>query len=200
MGLKFASLKTPLLLALPAKRVGDLLALSIRPSCLSSRQGSLKSAYSIIQLLCQKWWRQCDSMRGRAQSTVWPVCHRQMLCHWSVQNWSRQGNSHSETRHSVIKEPGITLSNPKILSGNCVCSIATRLITSLFFSKHESSLSEMEQMLCTCCGFVYLGTERFTAKIPPAKLAALNLSGTVQPIILFVSCCYIKSFFFSFFF
>ena len=28
---------------------------------------------------------------------------------------SRLGDSHSETPHSVIKEPGITLSNPKLL-------------------------------------------------------------------------------------
>lgn len=38
----------------------------------------------------------------------------------------------------------------------------------------------MEQLLSTCNGFVYLAKKPFTAKIPPAKLAALNLSGTKQ--------------------
>lgn len=54
-----------------------------------------------------------------------------------------------------------------------------------------SSLSEMEQLLCRCSAFVYLGMERFTANIPPAKLAALNLCGTVHPyttVFLYVCC------------
>ncbi|XP_035461481.2 cilia- and flagella-associated protein 46 isoform X4 [Scophthalmus maximus] len=43
-------------------------------------------------------------------------------------------------------------------------------------SKQTPSPSEMEQLLCKCSVFIYLGTERFTATIPPAKLAALTLS------------------------
>lgn len=186
-----ASLKTALVLALTTQSCGgDLQALSIQPSCLQFSPVCLQPNSSFL------------AEYGAGSVIVWEggpwaqfdlSCHRQM-CHWSFQNWSHQGNS--QTPHYVIKESGITLSYPKILSGSCVCSKATQLITSLLFSKHESSLSEMEQMLCTCSGFVYLGTERFTAKIPPAKLAALNLSGTVQAIILFVSCCYIKSIFY----
>lgn len=47
-----------------------------------------------------------------------------------------------------------------------------------YSAPYMSSLSEIEQLLCRCGGFIYLGTERFMANIPPAKLAALNLSGT----------------------
>ncbi|XP_044070722.1 cilia- and flagella-associated protein 46 isoform X2 [Siniperca chuatsi] len=43
-------------------------------------------------------------------------------------------------------------------------------------SKQTPSLSEMEQLLCRCSAFIYLGMERFMANIPPAKLAALSLS------------------------
>ncbi|XP_030298554.1 cilia- and flagella-associated protein 46 isoform X3 [Sparus aurata] len=43
-------------------------------------------------------------------------------------------------------------------------------------SKQKPSLSEVEQLLCRCSAFIYLGMERFMANIPPAKLAALNLS------------------------
>ncbi|XP_035810814.2 cilia- and flagella-associated protein 46 isoform X2 [Amphiprion ocellaris] len=43
-------------------------------------------------------------------------------------------------------------------------------------SKHTPSVSEMEQVLCRCSAFIYLGMEHLMAKIPPAKLAALNLS------------------------
>ncbi|XP_061546899.1 cilia- and flagella-associated protein 46 isoform X4 [Phycodurus eques] len=42
--------------------------------------------------------------------------------------------------------------------------------------KQTPSLSQLEKVLCQCSGFMYLGTERFLAPIPPAKLAALNLS------------------------
>ncbi|XP_077350768.1 cilia- and flagella-associated protein 46 isoform X2 [Festucalex cinctus] len=42
--------------------------------------------------------------------------------------------------------------------------------------KQTPSLSELENVLCKCSGFMYLGTERFLASIPPGKLAALNLS------------------------
>lgn len=73
---------------------------------------------------------------------------------------------------------------------------ATLLITSSPFSKHEPSLSELEQLLCTCNGFVYLAKERFTAKIPPVKLVALNLSGTEQAnnkIFIIDNCCYFRS-------
>lgn len=70
---------------------------------------------------------------------------------------------------------------------------ATLLITSSPFSKHEPSLSELEQLLCTCNGFVYLAKEKFTAKIPPMKLVALNLSGTEQSC-FFVLLCFLYSF------
>ncbi|XP_029305800.1 cilia- and flagella-associated protein 46 isoform X3 [Cottoperca gobio] len=43
-------------------------------------------------------------------------------------------------------------------------------------SKGTPSLSEIEQLLCRCSAFTYLGMERFMAIIPPDKLAALNLS------------------------
>ncbi|KAM6916250.1 cilia- and flagella-associated protein 46 [Xenentodon cancila] len=43
-------------------------------------------------------------------------------------------------------------------------------------SKETPSLSEMEQMLCRCSAFMYVGMDPFVANISPAKLAALNLS------------------------
>lgn len=43
------------------------------------------------------------------------------------------------------------------------------------------SLSEVEKLLCACGGLLYLGAEPLLATIPPAKLAALDLSGTVNP-------------------
>ncbi|KAM3606725.1 uncharacterized protein V6R79_022079 [Siganus canaliculatus] len=54
-------------------------------------------------------------------------------------------------------------------------------------SKHTSSLVEIEQLLHSCSAFIYLGMERFMANIPPAKVAAMNLSGTVH-----ISCCSFK--------
>ncbi|KAK2823968.1 hypothetical protein Q5P01_021143 [Channa striata] len=42
--------------------------------------------------------------------------------------------------------------------------------------KQTPSLAEMEQLLCRSSALIYLGMERFVANIPPAKLAALNLS------------------------
>ncbi|KAK2922244.1 cilia- and flagella-associated protein 46 [Channa argus] len=42
--------------------------------------------------------------------------------------------------------------------------------------KQTPSLAEMEQLLCRCSAFIYLGMEHFMANVPPAKLAALNLS------------------------
>lgn len=69
-----------------------------------------------------------------------------------------------------------------ILRTSCICYIATDMIVStpLTLVQYVSSLSEMEQLLCRCSAFIYLGMERFMANIPPAKLAALNLSGTVH--------------------
>ncbi|XP_044228761.1 cilia- and flagella-associated protein 46 isoform X1 [Thunnus albacares] len=52
----------------------------------------------------------------------------------------------------------------------------THLWEGIMGSKQTPSLSEIEQLLYRCGGFIYLGTERFMANIPPAKLAALNLS------------------------
>ncbi|KAJ3610538.1 hypothetical protein NHX12_022630 [Muraenolepis orangiensis] len=43
-------------------------------------------------------------------------------------------------------------------------------------SKHTPSLTQVEQLLGSCSGFVYLGTERFMANVAPVKLAALDLS------------------------
>ncbi|XP_056903879.1 cilia- and flagella-associated protein 46 isoform X4 [Takifugu flavidus] len=43
-------------------------------------------------------------------------------------------------------------------------------------SQQKPSLSEMEQLLCTCSGFLYVGMESMVANIPPATLAALNMS------------------------
>ncbi|XP_045926168.1 cilia- and flagella-associated protein 46 isoform X3 [Micropterus dolomieu] len=65
-----------------------------------------------------------------------------------------------------------------ILRTSCICYIATDMIVStpLTLVQYVSSLSEMEQLLCRCSAFIYLGMERFMANIPPAKLAALNLS------------------------
>lgn len=45
--------------------------------------------------------------------------------------------------------------------------------------KCGSSRSEMEQLLCTCSGLIYLGMEPFGTTIPPDKIAALNMSGIV---------------------
>ncbi|XP_030603277.1 cilia- and flagella-associated protein 46 isoform X2 [Archocentrus centrarchus] len=52
----------------------------------------------------------------------------------------------------------------------------THLWEGFMGSKQTPSLSEMEQMLCRCSAFLYLGVEHFTANVPPAKLAALSLS------------------------
>ncbi|KAI3362965.1 hypothetical protein L3Q82_011639 [Scortum barcoo] len=61
----------------------------------------------------------------------------------------------------------------------------TQLWEGFMGSKQTPSLSEMEQLLCRCSAFIFLGMERFMANIPPAKLAALDLSGTVHPFITF---------------
>lgn len=45
--------------------------------------------------------------------------------------------------------------------------------------KYGSSRSEVEQLLCTCSGFIYLGMEPFVTTIPPDQIAALNMSGIV---------------------
>ncbi|CAL8299471.1 unnamed protein product [Merluccius merluccius] len=47
-------------------------------------------------------------------------------------------------------------------------------------STHIRSLAQVEQLLGRCSGFIYLGTERFMANVPPVKLAALDLSGADQ--------------------
>ncbi|XP_039478106.1 cilia- and flagella-associated protein 46 isoform X2 [Oreochromis aureus] len=52
----------------------------------------------------------------------------------------------------------------------------THLWEGFMGSKQTPSLSEMEQMLCRCSGFIYLGVEHFMENIPPDKLASLNLS------------------------
>lgn len=59
-------------------------------------------------------------------------------------------------------------------SGTCSCLL-----------NRGSSLSEMEQLLCTCSGFLYVGMESLVANIPPATLAALHMSGTVKPRLLY---------------
>ncbi|XP_034040296.1 cilia- and flagella-associated protein 46 [Thalassophryne amazonica] len=43
-------------------------------------------------------------------------------------------------------------------------------------NKHTTSLSQMEETLCRCSAFIYMGMERFMANIQPAKLAVLNMS------------------------
>ncbi|CAG6017918.1 unnamed protein product [Menidia menidia] len=43
-------------------------------------------------------------------------------------------------------------------------------------NKGTPSLSDVEQVLSRCSGFIYLGMDNFVANIPPSKLAALNLS------------------------
>ncbi|KAK9541901.1 hypothetical protein VZT92_001915 [Zoarces viviparus] len=48
-------------------------------------------------------------------------------------------------------------------------------------SRETPSVSEMEQLLRRCSAFIYLGMESFMANVPPAKLAAFNMSGTVHP-------------------
>lgn len=58
-------------------------------------------------------------------------------------------------------------------SGTCSCVLC------LYVFIYGSSRSEMEQLLCTCSGFVYLGMERFLTTIPPDKIAALNMPGIV---------------------
>ncbi|KAM9847487.1 cilia- and flagella-associated protein 46 [Aulostomus maculatus] len=52
----------------------------------------------------------------------------------------------------------------------------TPLLEGLMGSKHTPSVCEIEQMLCRCSGFIYVGTERFMANIAPDKIAALDLS------------------------
>lgn len=45
----------------------------------------------------------------------------------------------------------------------------------------------MEQILCTCSGFLYLGMEHFVTTIPPARIAALNMSGIVGTYMVLLS-------------
>ncbi|KAL0964286.1 hypothetical protein UPYG_G00321810 [Umbra pygmaea] len=51
-------------------------------------------------------------------------------------------------------------------------------------SEHTPSLSDFEQLLKNCGAFIFHGTERFLANIPPSKIVALNLS-ECQMVILF---------------
>ncbi|KAK5908015.1 hypothetical protein CgunFtcFv8_016110 [Champsocephalus gunnari] len=51
----------------------------------------------------------------------------------------------------------------------------THLWEGFMGSTGTPSLSEVEQLLCGCSAFIYLGMERFMANIPPAKLTALSL-------------------------
>ncbi|XP_029962388.1 cilia- and flagella-associated protein 46 [Salarias fasciatus] len=44
-------------------------------------------------------------------------------------------------------------------------------------AKQKPSLSEVEQLLCSCSAFIYAGLETLLTNVPPAKLAAFNLSG-----------------------
>ncbi|KAI4812824.1 hypothetical protein KUCAC02_024191, partial [Chaenocephalus aceratus] len=53
----------------------------------------------------------------------------------------------------------------------------THLWEGFMGSTGTPSLSEVEQLLCGCSAFIYLGMERFMANIPPAKLTALSLCG-----------------------
>ncbi|KAM4729450.1 cilia- and flagella-associated protein 46 [Anableps anableps] len=46
----------------------------------------------------------------------------------------------------------------------------------LVSSKDRLSLSEVEQILCRCSAFVYMGMDPLLTSIPPAKVAALNLT------------------------
>lgn len=66
-------------------------------------------------------------------------------------------------------------------SGTCSCVLC------LCVFKYGSSRSEMEQLLCTCSGFIYLGMEPFVTTIPPDKIAALNMSGIVWTY-MFLAC------------
>lgn len=83
---------------------------------------------------------------------------------------SRANESNAACLFLVFEHPlHLLLFNPPYL----FCSAITL--------SYVTSLSEMEQLLCKCSAFIYLGRERFMANIPPAKLAALSLSGTVHP-------------------
>ncbi|TMS04948.1 Cilia- and flagella-associated protein 46 [Larimichthys crocea] len=54
---------------------------------------------------------------------------------------------------------------------------STKLWEGFMGSKQTPSLFQMQQLLlCRCSAFIYLGMEPFTANIPPAKLAPMNLS------------------------
>lgn len=66
-------------------------------------------------------------------------------------------------------------------SGTCSC------VLFLYMFKCGSSRSEMEQLLCTCSGFLYLGMERFVTTISPAKIAALNMPGIVWTYMVLLS-------------
>lgn len=66
---------------------------------------------------------------------------------------------------------------------SCTCSC----ILCLYMFKYGSSRSEMEQLLCTCSGFLYLGMEHFVTTISPARIAALNMSGIVGTYMVLLS-------------
>ncbi|XP_026212735.1 cilia- and flagella-associated protein 46 isoform X2 [Anabas testudineus] len=51
----------------------------------------------------------------------------------------------------------------------------THLWEGFMGNKQKPSLSEMEQLLCRCSAFIYLGVEHFMANISAAKLSAFNL-------------------------
>lgn len=79
-------------------------------------------------------------------------------------------------------------------TANCICYIQHTTSHFCFanMSSYLLSLSEMEQMLCRCSGFIYLGVEHFMENIPPDKLASLNLSGTFTLIFPSVIVVFIK--------
>ncbi|GAA6225204.1 cilia- and flagella-associated protein 46 [Lates japonicus] len=76
-----------------------------------------------------------------------------------------EGNFEGTSLSSRMRETLETHSKP-----------VTHLWEGFMGSRQTPSLSEMEQLLCRCSGFIYLGMESFMANIPPAKLAALSLS------------------------
>lgn len=95
--------------------------------------------------------------------------------HQSTHLWKGFLGSQQKPRLGREKRAG----EPKFSLGLLTQALVGSCVLCLCVFKYGSSRSEMEQLLCTCSGFIYLGMEPFVTTIPPDKIAALNMSGIV---------------------
>lgn len=95
--------------------------------------------------------------------------------HQSTHSWKGFLGSQQKPRLGREKKAG----EPKCSLGLLTQAPVPVFSVSVCVFKYGSSGSEMEQLLCTCSGFIYLGMEPFGTTITPDKIAALNMSGIV---------------------